>query len=61
MLAFLASRTIGLPQIGDDVGMGTEEPLGPPAVIAEALMAGLAWVHLRPHRSSVLPTAAVTK
>jgi hypothetical protein len=46
VVAFLASRTIGLPQIGDDVGNWTE-PLGIPAVAAEALMVVLAWLHLR--------------
>ncbi|HET7070932.1 MAG TPA: hypothetical protein VFI40_08915 [Nocardioides sp.] len=46
VVAFLASRTIGLPQIGDDVGNWTE-PLGFPAVASEALMAILAYAHLR--------------
>ncbi len=46
VVAFLASRTIGLPQIGDDVGNWTE-PLGIPAVASEVLMVVLAWVHLR--------------
>jgi hypothetical protein len=45
-VAFLASRTIGLPQIGDDVGNWTE-PLGFPAVASEVLMVALAWAHLR--------------
>jgi len=47
--AFLASRTIGLPQIGDDVGNWTE-PLSFPATASEVLMVGLAYVHL--HRAS---------
>jgi hypothetical protein len=51
VVAFLASRTIGLPQIGDDVGNWTE-PLGLPAVASEALMAVLAYVHLRPRRTT---------
>jgi hypothetical protein len=46
VMAFLASRTIGLPQIGDDVGNWTD-PLGFPAVVSEALMVLLAYVHLR--------------
>ena len=46
VVAFLASRTVGLPQIGDDVGNWTD-PLGFPAVASEVLMAGLAYVHLR--------------
>jgi hypothetical protein len=45
-VAFLASRTVGLPQIGDDVGNWTD-PLGFPAVASEVLMAVLAYVHLR--------------
>ena len=46
VVGFLASRTVGLPQIGDDVGNWTE-PLGFPAVLSEVLMVALAWVHLR--------------
>jgi hypothetical protein len=46
VVAFLASRTVGLPQIGDDVGNWTE-PLGIPAVASEVLMVVLAWSHLR--------------
>jgi hypothetical protein len=51
VVAFLASRTVGLPQIGDDVGNWTE-PLGFPAVASEALMAALAYVHLRARRTT---------
>jgi hypothetical protein len=46
VVAFLASRTVGLPQIGDDVGNWTE-PLAVPAVASEVLMALLAFRHLR--------------
>jgi hypothetical protein len=46
VVAFLASRTIGLPQIGDNVGNWTE-PLRIPAVASEALMTILAYAHLR--------------
>jgi hypothetical protein len=46
VVGYLASRTIGLPQIEDDVGNWTE-PLGIPAVASEALMVVLAWAHLR--------------
>lgn len=46
VVAFLASRTVGLPQIGDDVGNWTE-PLGIPAVASEVLMFVLAWAHVR--------------
>jgi hypothetical protein len=41
LVAFLASRTVGLPQLGDDVG-NWGEPLGFPAVIAELLTAVVA-------------------
>src|SRR6476469_4019391 len=41
VVGFLASRTIGLPQIGDDVGNWTD-PLGFPAVLSEVLMVALA-------------------
>lgn len=58
VLAFLASRTIGLPQMHDDMGMWTEEPLGIPAVASEALMAGLAWIHLHPRRTSTRSATA---
>jgi len=50
VVAFLASRTIGLPQIRDDVGNWTD-PLGIPAVASEVLMVVLAWLHLRNGRS----------
>jgi len=49
VVSFLASRTVGLPQIGEDVGNWTE-PLGYPAVASEVLMALLAFVHLRSQR-----------
>jgi hypothetical protein len=50
VVAFLASRTVGLPEIGDDVGNWTE-PLGIPAVASEVLMVALAWLHVRNSRS----------
>ncbi|HEY6932248.1 MAG TPA: hypothetical protein VI452_02520 [Marmoricola sp.] len=43
LVAFLVSRTVGLPQIGDDIGNWTE-PLGYPALAAElatVVLAGL--------------------
>jgi hypothetical protein len=51
VVAFLASRTVGLPQLGDDVGRWTEEPMGLPALASEALVVALAALHLRrrPH------------
>jgi hypothetical protein len=51
VMAFLASRTVGLPQIGDDVGNWTD-PLGPPAVGSEVLMVALAWLHIRNTRTT---------
>ncbi len=50
LLAFVASRTAGLPELGDDVGNWTE-PLGFPAVAAEAAVSILAARTLRrsPH------------
>ena len=51
VVAFLASRTVGLPQIGDDIGNWTE-PLGFPAVAAEALLPLLALLHLRDRRTT---------
>jgi hypothetical protein len=57
VVAFLASRTVGLPQIGDDVGNWTE-PLGIPAVASEALMAVLAVVHVRRQRRTPRHLAA---
>ena len=46
LVAFLASRTIGLPLLGDDVGNWTE-PLGYPAVASEAVCAALAAMVLK--------------
>lgn len=46
LVAFVASRTMGLPQIGDDVGNWTE-PLGFPALASEALVVAHALLHLR--------------
>jgi hypothetical protein len=54
-VAFLVSRTVGLPQIGDDVGNWTE-PLGLPAVAAETLafLAALVVLRARPGASRVI-------
>ena len=57
VMAFLASRTVGLPQIGDDVGNWTD-PLGFPAMAAEALMVVLASVHLQQRSVSRRPLVA---
>jgi hypothetical protein len=55
VVAFLLSRTVGLPQIGDDVG-NWSEPLGYPAIAAEAiaaLMAVLTLVRAARERAAV--------
>jgi hypothetical protein len=57
VVAFLASRTIGLPEIEDDIGNWTE-PLGIPAVASEVLMAVLAYVHVRRLRTPARRAAA---
>lgn len=49
LLAFFISRTIGLPRIGDDIGNWTE-PLGFPAIIAEAIAAAVSIAVLRQAR-----------
>ena len=49
VLAFFVSRTVGLPQLADDIGNWTE-PLGFPAVAAELLASLVAAVVLT-HRS----------
>jgi hypothetical protein len=61
VVAFVASRTVGLPQIGDDVGNWTD-PLGPPALAAETLAFVAAAVVLRTdaHRRHTRPRRAVT-
>ncbi len=59
-LAFLLSRTVGLPQIGDDIGNWTE-PLGFPALTAEVLttVTGLLVLSRRSARTPLRP--AVTR
>ena len=51
LVAFFASRTVGLPEIGDDIG-NWSEPLGYPAVAVEALVTAAAAIVLgnRPYR-----------
>ena len=46
LVAFLVSRTVGLPEIADEVGNWTE-PLGFPALTAEALATVVAATALR--------------
>jgi hypothetical protein len=58
VVAFLTSRTIGLPQIRDDVG-NWSEPLGFPALLSETLAVLLAGLRLR-KRSSLSSTASST-
>jgi hypothetical protein len=51
LVAFFASRTVGLPEIGGDIG-NWSEPLGYPAVAVEALVTAAAAIVLgnRPYR-----------
>ncbi|MDQ6686459.1 MAG: hypothetical protein M3Z50_02415 [Actinomycetota bacterium] len=56
LVAFLVSRTVGLPQLGDDMGNWTD-PLGYPAMASEALMTGLAALILIRRRTSASGTA----
>ena len=51
LAAFLASRTVGLPEIRDDVGNWTE-PLGYPTVASEVLCAAVAALVLERARST---------
>jgi hypothetical protein len=46
LVAYLASRTIGLPEIGDDVGNWTE-PLSFPAIFAEVSLLVLAVIRMQ--------------
>ena len=54
VVSFLASRTVGLPQLGDDVGLWTE-PMGFPAVASEALVVVLAVAHLTRTHTQTAP------
>jgi hypothetical protein len=58
VLAYVLSRTVGLPQIGDDVGNWTE-PLGIAAITAEAVTAVIAVVVLRRHECTVEDCAQI--
>jgi hypothetical protein len=60
VVAFLASRTVGLPQIGDDIGNWTD-PLGFPAVASEALLVALAGVHVVRRHREVQQTSMATR
>jgi hypothetical protein len=60
VIAFLASRTVGLPMIGDDVGNWTE-PLALPAVAAEVSALLAAAAVLRPSASSHRHAYAIRK
>lgn len=48
LVAFVASRTIGLPELADDIGNWTE-PLGFPALVSEAVVTVAAVLALRRH------------
>lgn len=54
LIAFVWSRTIGLPQITDDIGNWTE-PLCFPTVAAEALTVALVLVVLTGHQNRQKP------
>lgn len=51
LLGYVLSRSVGLPQIGDDIG-NWGEPLGLVAIVSEAILLLVAIVHLttRPNR-----------
>ena len=54
LIAFVVSRTVGLPQIGDDIG-NWADPLGYPALAAEAVVAFVsAATLLRTRRTTML-------
>lgn len=62
VLAFFASRTVGLPQLADDIGNWTE-PLGFPAVAAEllaTLAAAVVLTHRSPHDGAHLDERGTT-
>jgi hypothetical protein len=54
LIAFLASRTVGLPQIADDIGNWTE-PLGFPALAAELATTVLAVLAVGQSRRLAAP------
>ena len=54
LVGYLASRTVGLPELGDDVGNWTE-PLSYPAVTAELFLVALAGVRLSSGRVPSAP------
>lgn len=54
VVAFVASRTVGLPQLGDDVGNWTEA-LAYPALTAELIVAATAFTTLRVSRRYAAP------
>jgi len=55
LMAFLASRTIGLPQIRDEIG-NWAAPLGYPNMVVELLTVTVALVALRSWRLPALPS-----
>lgn len=50
LAAFILSRTVGLPQVQDDIG-DWSDPLGIVAIVSEAIMLATAIVHLSTHRT----------
>lgn len=51
VLAYVLSRIVALPQIGDDVGNWTE-PLGLLSITTEFLSAALSMIALKSHREA---------
>ena len=61
-VAFVVSRTVGLPQIGDDIGNWTEA-LGYPALAAEgvvAVVSAMTLVRARRHPTPVVPSVGAS-
>ena len=59
VVAFLASRTVGLPQMADDIGVWSE-PLSFPALASEVLLVTLAVIHLAKRHTSTRSPAPST-
>ena len=62
LVAFVVSRTVGLPQIGDDIGNWTEA-LGYPALAAEgvvAVVSAMTLVRAHRHPAPVVPSVGAS-
>jgi hypothetical protein len=60
VVAFLASRTVGLPQMSDDIGSWSK-PLSFPALASEVLLVTLAVIHLAKRHAATRSPAPSTK